>query len=272
VTGDWEKEYSSVLRFLQLFPRDVYAHQNLASAFLHLGQPGHAADEATETARLQPSSYYFGTAIESCRVASRFIEAKSWLDKADALKFDNSKIRHERLLVLFATGDRDGVAKILAEGERGCDRRDVLLNHSLIETHQGRFGSAERLRLQAFEDPSKTTNIYWWVIRSALENAEVGRVVQARRYESEADRSKLDPDQKLFLALALARWGQTEEAGKLAGPNQRGKTRRHARAELPRPHNPGRDQAAAARSGGCHRSSPRDCQVPPAACRVKRTG
>jgi tetratricopeptide (TPR) repeat protein len=40
--------------------------------------------------------------------------------------------------------------------------------------------------------------------------------VQARRYESEADRSKLDRNQKLVLALALARSGQTEEAGKLA--------------------------------------------------------
>src|SRR5207249_2869680 len=89
-------------------------------------------------------------------------------------------------------------------------------DHALIEIQQGRFRSAERLRLQAFGDPSKTTNIYWWVIRSALENAEVGRDVQARRFESKADRSKLDRDNKLVLALALARSGQTEEAGKLA--------------------------------------------------------
>jgi len=104
----------------------------------------------------------------------------------------------------------------LAEGERGSDRRDVLLNHALIEIQQGRFRSAEGLRLQAFGDPSKTTNIYWWVIRPALENAEVGRDMQARRFESKADRTKLDWDQKLVLALALARSGQTEEAGELA--------------------------------------------------------
>jgi tetratricopeptide (TPR) repeat protein len=149
-------------------------------------------------------------------VASRFIEAKSWLAKADALKFDDPRIRYERLLVLFATGDRDGVERILAEGERGSDRRDVLLNHAIIETQQGRFRSAERLRLQAFELLSKATNIYWPVPRLGLENAEVGRDVQARRYESKADRSKLDRDDKVVLALALARSGQIEEAGKLA--------------------------------------------------------
>ena len=215
VIGDREKQYSSTLRFLQLFPRDVFARNNLAAATIHLGEPNRAADEAAETARLHPSSYYFGVAIEFCRVASRFIEAKSWLDKADALKFDNPTIREERQFVLFATGDRDGVENILAEGERGSDRRDVLLNHALIETQQGRFRSAERLRLQAFGLPSKTTDIYW-PVRSALENAEVGRDVQARRYESKVDRSKLDRDNKLFLALALARSGRTEEAGKLA--------------------------------------------------------
>src|SRR6185369_11120110 len=117
VVGDWEKSYSSTLRFLQIFPRDVFAHQNLANASMRLGEPDRAADEAAETARLQPSSYYFGEAIQSSRVASRFIEAKSWLDKADALKFDNQGIQAERLMVLFATGDRDGLAKFLAEGE-----------------------------------------------------------------------------------------------------------------------------------------------------------
>ena len=216
VIGDWEKDYSSVLRFLQLFPRDVFAHHNLAAAFSYLGQPDRAADEAAETARLQPSSFYFGWAIQSCRVASRFIEAKSWLDKADALKFDNPHIREERLIVLFATGDRDGVDKILSEGERGSYRKYVLLDHALIEIQQGRFRSAERLRLQAFGLPSQAIDFDWAVPRAALENAEVGRVVQARRYESEAYSSKLDRDAKLVLALALARSGRTEEADKLA--------------------------------------------------------
>jgi eukaryotic-like serine/threonine-protein kinase len=213
--GNWEKEYSSVLRLLELFPRDVFARNNLAAALSHLGEPNRATDEAAETARLQPSPYYFGAAIWHCRVASRFIEAKSWLAKADALKFDDPEIRQERLLVLFATGDHDGLERVLAEGERGSYRRDVLVNHAVIEIQQGRFRSAERLRFQAFGLTSKTSDILW-PVRSALENAEVGRVVQARNYESKANRSNLGRDDKPVLALALARSGQIEEAGKLA--------------------------------------------------------
>jgi tetratricopeptide (TPR) repeat protein len=216
VIGDWEKEYSSVLRFLEIFPRDVLAHANLRAAFVNLGQPDRAADEAAEIARLRPSSYYFGSAIQSIRIASRLSEAKSWLAKADALKLDNSVIRHERLIVAFATGDRDNVEKILKEEERGNYREDFLREHSLIEIQHGRFHSADRLRLQALGRTSKASNADWWVVLSALEDAEVGKDVQARRYESEAARSKLDRNNKIALALALARSGRTEEAGKLA--------------------------------------------------------
>jgi eukaryotic-like serine/threonine-protein kinase len=217
VTGDWEKEYSSVLRFLEIFPRDVLAHANLRAAFVHLGQPDRAADEAAETARLQPSAYYFGSAIQSIRFASRFNEAKSWLAKADDLKLDNSLIRRERLIVAFAIGDGDNVEKILKEEERGSYREDFLHEHSLIEIQQGRFHSAERLRLQALRpSTSKASNADWWVVLSALEDAEVGKDAQARRYESKAAGSLLDRNNKIALALALAQSGQTEEAGRLA--------------------------------------------------------
>jgi tetratricopeptide (TPR) repeat protein len=214
VIGHWEKEYSSVLRFLEIFPRDVFAHASLREALVHLGQPGRAADEAAEVARLRPSSYYFGSAIQSIRFASRFNEAKSWLAKADALKLDSSLIRRERLIVAFATGDRDNVEKILKEEERGSYREDFLYEHSLIEIQQGRFHSAERLRLQALGPTSKASNADWWVNLAALEDAEVGKDVQARGYESKAAGSPLDRNGKI--ALALARSGRTEEAGKLA--------------------------------------------------------
>ena len=216
VIGDWEKEYTTALHLLEIFPRDVFAHTNLREAFVHLGQPGRAADEAAEVARLRPSSYYFGSAIQSIRFASRFNEAKSWLAKADALKFDNSLIRKERLIVAFATGDRENVEKILKEEEQGKYREDFLDEHALIEIQQGRLRSAERLRQQASGGTSKASNAGWLVILSALEDAEVGKDVQARGYEGKAVASPLDRNDKLALALALARSGQATEADRLA--------------------------------------------------------
>jgi DNA-binding winged helix-turn-helix (wHTH) protein len=216
VIGDWGKEYSSALRFLEIFPRDVFGHVNLREAFVHLGQPDRAADEAAEVARLRPSAYYFGSAIQSIRFASRFNEAKSWLAKADALKFDSSLIRRERLIVAFATGDRDNVEKILQQEEQGKYREDFLYEHALIEIQRGRFQSAERLRLQALGPNPKASNANSWVIPAALEDAEVGKDAQARRYESKAAASPLDRNGKIALAQALARSGRTAEAGTLA--------------------------------------------------------
>ena len=214
--GDWEKAYSSALRFLEIFPRDVPAHVTLRLALLHLGQPDRAADEAAEIARLQPTSRYFSGAIQSTRFASRFNEAKLWLAKADALKFDNLVIRRERLILAYATGERDNVERILKEEEPGRYREDFLFEHSLIEIQQGRFRSAERLRMQPLRPTSKDSNANWRTVLSALENAEVGMDKQARRYEGKATRLKLDHDDRVALALALARSGQTTEADRLA--------------------------------------------------------
>jgi eukaryotic-like serine/threonine-protein kinase len=216
VIGDWEKQYSSARRFLEIFPRDVFAHVSLRESFVHLGQPDRAADEAAEVARLRPSSYYFGSAIQSIRFASRFNEAKSWLAKADSLKLDNSLIRRERLIVAFATGDRDNVERILKQEEQGKYREDFLYEHALIEIQQGRFDSAEQLRLQALRPTLKDSNADSWVIPAALEDAEVGKDAQARRYESQAAGGPLDRNGKIDLAQALARSGRAAEAGRLA--------------------------------------------------------
>jgi hypothetical protein len=64
---------------------------------------------------------------------------------------------------------------------------------------------------------SKDSNADWWTVLSALENAEVGMYGQARRYEDTAARIKLDRGDRVALALALARSGQTTEADRLAG-------------------------------------------------------
>jgi DNA-binding winged helix-turn-helix (wHTH) protein len=214
VIGDWEKEYSSVVRLLQIFPRDLAAQRNLRDAFVHLGQPGQAADQAAENARLQPSAYCFGSAIQSIRYASRFNEAKTWLVKADALKFDNLLIRRERLIVAFATGDRNNVENILEKEEQGNYRHDFLHEHSLIEIQLGRFHSAERLRLQAAGQTDR--DAAWWVLLSTLEDAEVGKDEQARRAASKLAEDDPDRNSKLVLALTLARSGETAVASRLA--------------------------------------------------------
>jgi hypothetical protein len=56
--------------------------------------------------------------------------------------------------------------------------------------------------------------MHWWVIFSALEDAEVGKDMQDRLYEGKAAGSR--PDRNSKIALALARGGRPAEAGRLA--------------------------------------------------------
>jgi hypothetical protein len=56
--------------------------------------------------------------------------------------------------------------------------------------------------------------MHWWVIFSALEDAEVGKDMQDRLYEGKATGSR--PDRNSKIALALARGGRPAEAGRLA--------------------------------------------------------
>ena len=75
--------------------------------------------------------------------------------------------------------------------------KTLLHEHSLIEIQQGRFSAARRLRQQALAQApgqaSKPGSTDWWVVLSALEDAETGKDAQARRYESNVSERLLDP-------------------------------------------------------------------------------
>jgi eukaryotic-like serine/threonine-protein kinase len=105
VTGELDKSYSVLLRSLELFPRDVFFHTDLAHTLLKLGQLKRAADIEGETARLEPSSLYFSWAVRDNITASRFSEARAWLAQASALNFDSLELRIQRLRLAFIDGD-----------------------------------------------------------------------------------------------------------------------------------------------------------------------
>jgi DNA-binding winged helix-turn-helix (wHTH) protein/tetratricopeptide (TPR) repeat protein/tRNA A-37 threonylcarbamoyl transferase component Bud32 len=216
VTGELDKAYSILLRSLELFPRDVFFHTNLADTLLKLGQLKRAADVRDEAARLEPSPLYFSWAAVDNINASRFNEARSWLAQAEALKFDSLELRIQRSRLAFIEGDRGALDRIF-DGEAHRPNRVAFLRwQSQFEAQQGRFYSADRLQLQASKLSSDPVDISAALVFSALQNAEAGRVIQARKTEDQALQSKVERNERMILALALARSGRTEEAKRLA--------------------------------------------------------
>jgi len=149
VTGELDKAYSVLVRSLELFPRDVFLHTNLAGTLLRLGQLKRAADVQDETARLEPSALYFSWAAAENINASRFNEARSWLAQAETLKFDSLQLRIQRLQLAFIEGDRGALDRIFASEAHGPNRFEFLREQSKLEAQQGHFDSADRLQLQA---------------------------------------------------------------------------------------------------------------------------
>ena len=216
VTGELDKAYTVLLRSLELFPRDVFSHTNLAFTLRKLGQPRRAADAEDETARLEPSPLYFSWAALYNINASRFNEARSWLAQAEALKFGSFELRIQRLALAFMEGDRGTVGRIFDSEAQGPNRVVFLNLRSEFEAQQGHFDSADRLQLQASKMSSDPVDIFRALVLSALQNAEAGRAIQARKIEDQLLQSKLDRNQRMFLALSLARSGRTGEAERLA--------------------------------------------------------
>jgi tetratricopeptide (TPR) repeat protein len=87
---------------------------------------------------------------------------------------------------------------------------------SNFEVQQGHFDSADRIQLQASKLSSDPEDVFRARLFSALQNAEAGRVIHARKIQDEVLKSKLDRDQRMILALSLARSGRTDEAKRLA--------------------------------------------------------
>src|ERR1700691_3461702 len=215
VTGELNKAYSVVLRALELFPRDVFFHRNLANTLFQLGQLNRAADAEDEMARLGPSPLHFSWAAYANIIASRFKEASSWLAQAEALKFDSLGLRTQRFRLAFIEGDRSTLERIFDGEAHGPDRVVFLRERWRFELQEGHFDSSDRLGLQASALSSDPEDISTLLVFSALQNAEAGRAIQARKTQEQALQSKLERNRRMVLALSLARSGRIDEANRL---------------------------------------------------------
>jgi len=216
VTGELDKAHSISLRALELFPRDGNFHRNLANTLIHLGQFDRAAAAEDEMARLEPSPIHFAFAAQANIIASRFKEASSWLDQAEALKFDSLGLRTQRFRLAFIEGDRSTFDRIFDSEANGPNRVLFLRERSIYEAQQGHFYSSDRLQLQASKLFSDPEDISTALVFSALQNAEAGRAIQARKTQDQALQSKLERNRKMVLALSFARSGKTENANRIA--------------------------------------------------------
>ena len=216
VTGETEKACLVALQAVQTFPRDAVAHTNLASYLGKLGQPDRAADEAREAARLLPSPYSYHDLVLRSINADRLNEAKAAFDAADARNFDSTDLRVDRVLLAFLQHDKAAMEEQWSWAVGKPDAARFLFQRAIVECYYGHFRNSRLLSQQVIDMATKAGTIPWYGIYWSVQEAEVGNSEQARSLAAQALKSLQKRHDQIYLALALARAGDVEEAQKLA--------------------------------------------------------
>ena len=219
VTGEREKALSALWQSVQTYPRNVNARLNLAHCLAALGQLDKAADEALEAVRLQPTDFTYRELTPLLMNAERLNEAQATMDEAAARKLD-SGLQQGRIHMAFLQNDQRAMQEQWDQAIGRPDAYLFLLTRSEVEQYHGHFSRARQLIRQALGPAPGTAagrrfDTLSWEARSVLWEAESDST-HARQIAAATLTKASNRESKLFLMLAFARAGDTEQAGKMA--------------------------------------------------------
>jgi serine/threonine protein kinase len=217
VTGEQDKAYPILLRWVQTFPRDVTGHNNFTRCLRLLAQHDHATEEAREAARLLPTPWSYNNLIVSSIAADRLEEARTTFDDAQMRKFDTSDLRENRLLLAFLQKDEPSMEEQWRWAADKPIAASFLFGRSKVEAYYGHFREARHLTEQAINAVNKSERLDSAYCNglSALREAEIGNPARAKRLAAKALASAPNRIGRLGLALAFARAGDIEQAQRL---------------------------------------------------------
>ncbi len=216
VTGELEETIPIYRKWIQTYPGETAAHNNLSRNFRVLGQYEMAIVEAKESLRIRPKSYVPVDNLMWAYVAiNRQDQAKSAFDEALSRGVDVLDLRSMRYLIAFLEGDEAAMREQVAwaSGQPGTGQEFLFLQSDEAAYH-GRFRHARELANHAIKMSVDGEHLDGWKGFIALGEAEVGNFGRAREV-GEALESMPERDVRLEAAMVLARSGEISEAQKL---------------------------------------------------------
>jgi serine/threonine protein kinase/Flp pilus assembly protein TadD len=221
VTGELEKAVQQYQLWVQEYPRDEEAYNDLAVAYGFLGQHEKATSWFQQALALNPDDGVASTNLAQNYIAlNRLDEAKVTVDRALARK-SNYPGLHEILYTLnFLQNDTAGMQQQLAwaMGKPGAEDAALMLQAD-TEAYHGRFKKAREFTRQAIEsakhsDAKETAAFYQ--ARAAVREGLVGNSAQAHQAAVAALALSSGLLVKGIAAHALALAGDAAQAQKLA--------------------------------------------------------
>ena len=211
-TGELEKATEGYKQWMQVYPRDIIVHGNLANEFMVAGKYPDAIDAEKPTIAADPSIVDYLNLSASYTALNRFDEAQGAIDDAFARKLDDP-VLHENIYTLaFMHGDASKMEHevALSAGKPGWEDL-ILFQDSNSAAYQGRLREARSLSRRA-ADAARRADLKepaaLWLADAALREAAFGDREPARQLGNES--VKIAPssrDAQVLAALAFARSG-----------------------------------------------------------------
>jgi eukaryotic-like serine/threonine-protein kinase len=221
VTGELEKAEETYKLWAQDFPRDHGAHVNLGYVYGLLGENDKALAEELETTRVNPDlGLAWANLIQTYAQLDRLDDAKAAYQQAVTRKLDGDSAHLNRYAVAFLEGDAAEMQQQLTWGTGKAGVEDFFFSYeSDMDAYSGRLRRARGATQQAIDSARRNDEketAAQWQLNGAIREAEFGNSERARKEVASAQALASARDLKIMSALALARSGDSMQAGKIA--------------------------------------------------------
>ena len=216
--GDGPKEIETYELWLKSYPRDSIPQLNIGVAYGQLGQFDRALEASRKALDLDPSAQlnYFNTAA-FFMANNRLDEAKQTLRRAFDAGMDSVGLRRLQNDIAFLEGDMATVQRNLewAKGRPGSG--DLFTQRNGMAIYFGKVRESQGFLRQAVEEaksaqsPKRAAN---FLAGGANAEAMVGNLKEAKALAQQALAFDASADTQGFVALSLARAGDTASAQK----------------------------------------------------------
>ena len=219
-TGEIEKAAQVSEIWKQTYPRDAAPHTWLANTYAVMGRLDAGLQESRETLRLQPNlGTSYGSVAHLCLLLNRLEEAHQILAQAESRGLTSPAMQVFLYRLAFLRGDTAEMERRLTAAA-GQPAEDLLrAQQADAEAYRGRLTRARELTRRTIDSAlrdGRPEAAATFRAAAAWREAAFGNLEQARREATAA--LAMAPGQmvKTLAALALARAGDTEQAGRLA--------------------------------------------------------
>jgi Flp pilus assembly protein TadD len=222
VTGELDKSAQTWQEFMESYPRDLLAYDNLASLYALQGQYEKAVEMHRAESRVAPNlGLAYQNLANNALALQRFDEARQLAHEGQTRSPNDFILRD----ALYALAFLDADSAAMAEQRKWFASKEEYENYGLAlasdtEAYAGHLGKARELTKQAVDSAIRVDSKEGgaiWQENAALREAALGNSAEAG--QSAADAMKLapaSPGAKSEAALAFAMAGDTARAESLA--------------------------------------------------------